>query len=71
MTGDFGLLGDPIPETWGKRGRPPHRPTENNRNKIRLLLAGVDQHPHRPGAQDQRRDAKEVLISPTPFSRST
>ena len=43
MTGDFqgccDLLGDPIPENWGKRGRPPHIPTERNRNKIRLLLA--------------------------------
>ena len=35
----FDLLGDPIPERWGKRGRPPHIPIERNRNKIRLLLA--------------------------------
>jgi hypothetical protein len=33
------LLGDPIPANWGKRGRPPHIPTDQNRNKIRLLLA--------------------------------
>ena len=39
MIGNFGLLGDPIPETWGKRGRPPRIPTENIRNKMRLLLA--------------------------------
>lgn len=35
----FDLLGDPIPENFGKRGRPPHIPTEQNRNKIMLLLA--------------------------------
>ena len=37
--GRFDLLGDPIPEGWGKRGRPPHIPTMRNRNKIRVLLA--------------------------------
>lgn len=35
----FDLLGDPIPEGFGKRGRPPHIPTKENRNKIMLLLA--------------------------------
>jgi DNA invertase Pin-like site-specific DNA recombinase len=35
----FDLLGDPIPPNWGKRGRPPHIPTQENRNKIILLLA--------------------------------
>lgn len=35
----FDLLGDPIPENFGKRGRPPHMPTAENRNKIILLLA--------------------------------
>jgi hypothetical protein len=35
----FDLLGDPIPEGFGKRGRPPHIPTEQNRNKVILLLA--------------------------------
>ncbi len=39
MTDVFDLLGDPIPERLGKRGRPPHIPTERNRHKIRLLLA--------------------------------
>ena len=39
MTGDFSLLGDPLPETSGKRGQPPHIKTEKSRNKIRLLLA--------------------------------
>lgn len=34
----FDLLGDPIPENWGKRGRPPHIPTQENRSKVRLLL---------------------------------
>ena len=32
------LLGDPILPNWGKRGRPPHIPTQRNRCKIRLLL---------------------------------
>jgi hypothetical protein len=36
---NFDLLGDPIPEGWGKRGRPPHIATEKNRNKVMLLLA--------------------------------
>ena len=39
MTGDFDLLGDPIPKNWGERGRPPHIPTEKKCNKSRLLLA--------------------------------
>ena len=39
MTVEFDLLGDPIPENWGKRGRPPHVTTERNCNKIRVLLA--------------------------------
>lgn len=36
---NFDLLGDPIPENWGRRGRPAHVPTIENRNKVRLLLA--------------------------------
>lgn len=36
---DFDLLGDPIPEGWGKRGRPPHVATQKNRNKVMMLLA--------------------------------
>lgn len=35
----FNLFGDPIPDGMGKRGRPPHVPTQQNRNKIILLLA--------------------------------
>ncbi|HEX9768418.1 MAG TPA: hypothetical protein VGA50_04505 [Kiloniellales bacterium] len=35
----FDLLGDPIPENWASRGRPPHIPTARNRVKVRLLLA--------------------------------
>ena len=35
----FDLVGDPIPEGWGKRGRPAHIPTHENRNRISLLLA--------------------------------
>ncbi|SCW77515.1 hypothetical protein SAMN02927924_02805 [Sphingobium faniae] len=36
---DFDLLGDPIPEGWGKRGRPPHVPTDENRRKVMVLAA--------------------------------
>lgn len=36
---DFDLLGDPIPEGHGGRGRPAHVRTERNRSKVILLLA--------------------------------
>ncbi len=36
---DFDLLGDPIPAGLGKRGRPPHLPTDENRRKIIALMA--------------------------------
>ncbi|MBY8826110.1 hypothetical protein [Sphingomonas colocasiae] len=36
---DFDLLGDPIPEGLGRRGRPPHIATDQNRSKVMLLLA--------------------------------
>lgn len=39
MAGNYDLLGDPIPANHGGRGRPAHIPTEQNRNKVRLLLA--------------------------------
>ena len=39
ILGQFDLLGDPIPKGFGKRGRPEHIPTIENRNKIRILLA--------------------------------
>lgn len=35
----FDLLGDPIPQGRGKRGRPEHIPTGINRSQVRLLLA--------------------------------
>lgn len=35
----FDLLGDPISPNHGKRGRPQHVPTQENRNKVMLLLA--------------------------------
>ena len=41
MSEKYDLLGDPIPENFGKRGRPPHIPTQENRNRVRLLL-GLD-----------------------------
>lgn len=36
---DFDLLGDPVPEGMGRRGRPPHLVTEENRRKVILLMA--------------------------------
>ncbi len=39
MDQNFDLFGDPIPENHGKRGRPPHMVTQENRNKVMMLLA--------------------------------
>lgn len=36
---DFDLLGDPIPEGRGKRGRPEHIPTEEKRRLVIVLQA--------------------------------
>lgn len=33
------LLGDVVPEHWGKRGRPPHVPTDEKRRLVMQLLA--------------------------------
>jgi hypothetical protein len=33
------LFGDPVPEGWGRRGRPQHIATQQNRNKVMMLLA--------------------------------
>jgi hypothetical protein len=35
----FDLFGDPVPENHGKRGRPEHVATQENRNKVNMLLA--------------------------------
>lgn len=35
----FDLFGDPIPEGFSGRGRPPHQPTQEKRWKVMLLLA--------------------------------
>ena len=35
----FDLFGDPVDENHGKRGRPSHKATAQNRNKVMLLLA--------------------------------
>lgn len=35
----FDLFGDPVPENWGKRGRPAHIPTAENINKVIMLVA--------------------------------
>lgn len=39
MSANLDLLGDPIPDGFGRRGRPPHLVTEENRSKVRMLLA--------------------------------
>lgn len=39
MSENLDLLGDPIPEGWGKRGRPAHLVTVDNRRKVVVLLA--------------------------------
>jgi hypothetical protein len=33
------LFGDPVPDNWGKRGRPQHIPTRENINKVTMLVA--------------------------------
>jgi hypothetical protein len=35
----FDLFGDPVPANRGRRGRPQHIPTQENRNKVSMLLA--------------------------------
>jgi hypothetical protein len=35
----FDLFGDPVPEGWGRRGRPQHIAARQNRNKVTMLLA--------------------------------
>jgi hypothetical protein len=39
MTENFDLFGDPVPAGWGRRGRPQHIATQENRNKVQMLLA--------------------------------
>ncbi len=35
----FDLFGDPVPSNWGERGRPEHIPTQQNRNRVSMLVA--------------------------------
>lgn len=35
----FDLLGDPIPDNWGRKGRPPHMATDEKRRLVKTLLA--------------------------------
>lgn len=35
----FDLFGDPVPANRGRRGRPQHIPTQENRNKVSMMLA--------------------------------
>lgn len=33
------LFGDPVPANWGERGRPEHLATQQNRNRVSMLVA--------------------------------
>ena len=33
------LFGDPVPANWGERGRPEHIASQQNRNKVSMLVA--------------------------------
>jgi hypothetical protein len=35
----FDLFGDPVPANWGQRGRPEHVATQQNRNRVSMLVA--------------------------------
>jgi hypothetical protein len=39
VTKNFDLFGDPVSANHGKRGRPEHVPTKENRNRVNMLLA--------------------------------
>jgi hypothetical protein len=39
MNENFDLFGDVVPDSWGRRGRPQHIPTHENRNKVSMLMA--------------------------------
>lgn len=39
MPENLDLFGDPVPANWGKPGRPEHVPSQQNRNRISMLLA--------------------------------
>lgn len=39
VTKIFDLFGDPVPSNWGERGRPEHVATQQNRNRVSLLVA--------------------------------
>ena len=39
MDGIFDLFGDPVPEGWGRRGRPEHVASQQNRNRVSMLVA--------------------------------
>lgn len=39
MSEIFDLFGDPVPANWGERGRPEHIASQQNRNKVSMLVA--------------------------------
>ncbi len=51
------LFGDPVPSNWGGRGRPEHIPTQQNRNRVSMLVA--------LGWSNQRIAAAMLVTLPT------
>jgi hypothetical protein len=39
MTQVLDLFGDPVPANWGQRGRPEHVASQQNRNRVSMLVA--------------------------------
>ncbi len=39
MDGEIDLFGHKVRPGFGKRGKPPHQPTEKDRNRVKMLLA--------------------------------
>ena len=39
MSEIFDLFGDPVPANWGQRGRPEHVASQQNRNRVSMLVA--------------------------------
>ncbi|MGV1867211.1 MULTISPECIES: hypothetical protein [unclassified Rhizobium] len=72
VTKSFDLFGDPIPEGFGKRGRPPHVVTAATKAKVILLMAigrkdfeialalGISEPTLRKNYRDQLRSREEA-----------
>lgn len=53
----FDLFGDPVPANWGGRGRPEHVASQQNRNRVNLLVA--------MGWSNERIAAALMITQPT------